>query len=167
MIGSNLSNSVCDPLLKFGTVAERRGEASKAAQWRKDAYAIQQAIEREAWEAWESSKGERRSTRTRQRTLPNGISAASPLPPVNPEDMASLLRFPGAEGHLRDACDAGVLAEAIAWAGETPAFLLASLVSFRQISRKSLGGEFAEIVLPVALAVAAERQQVVPRIDTG
>ncbi|MEA3106582.1 MAG: cyclic beta,2-glucan synthetase [Gammaproteobacteria bacterium] len=37
-------------LLKFGAVAERRGEASKAAQWRKDAYAIQQAIEREAWD---------------------------------------------------------------------------------------------------------------------
>jgi len=37
-------------LLKFAAVADRRGEASKAAQWRKHAYAMQQAIEREAWD---------------------------------------------------------------------------------------------------------------------
>jgi cyclic beta-1,2-glucan glucanotransferase len=37
-------------LLKFAAVADRRGESSKAAQWRKHAYAIQQAIEREAWD---------------------------------------------------------------------------------------------------------------------
>jgi cyclic beta-1,2-glucan synthetase len=37
-------------LLKFAAVAERRGEASKSAQWRQHAYAMQQAIEREAWD---------------------------------------------------------------------------------------------------------------------
>ncbi len=37
-------------LLKFAAVADRRGEASKAEQWRKHAYALQQAIEREAWD---------------------------------------------------------------------------------------------------------------------
>jgi cyclic beta-1,2-glucan synthetase len=37
-------------LLKFAAVADRRGEAAKAAQWRKHAYAMQQAIEREAWD---------------------------------------------------------------------------------------------------------------------
>jgi cyclic beta-1,2-glucan synthetase len=37
-------------LLKFATVAERRGEATKAALWRKHAHAMQQAIEREAWD---------------------------------------------------------------------------------------------------------------------
>jgi cyclic beta-1,2-glucan synthetase len=37
-------------LLQFSTVAERRGEALKPALWRKHAYAMQQAIEREAWD---------------------------------------------------------------------------------------------------------------------
>jgi len=31
------------------------------------------------------------------------------------------LRYPGAEGHVRDACDARILAQAMEWAGETPA----------------------------------------------
>ena len=31
------------------------------------------------------------------------------------------LRYPGGLGHLRDACDARILAQAIEWAGETPA----------------------------------------------
>ncbi len=35
-------------LLKFAPIAERRGEMDKAAQWRKHAFAVQQAIEREA-----------------------------------------------------------------------------------------------------------------------
>jgi cyclic beta-1,2-glucan synthetase len=37
-------------LLKFAAVADRRGEASRAAQWRTHAQAVQQAIEREAWD---------------------------------------------------------------------------------------------------------------------
>jgi cyclic beta-1,2-glucan synthetase len=37
-------------LLRFAAVAERRGEAAKAALWIKHAYALQQAIEREAWD---------------------------------------------------------------------------------------------------------------------
>jgi cyclic beta-1,2-glucan synthetase len=37
-------------LLKFSTVAERRGETLKPALWRKHAYAMQQAIEREGWD---------------------------------------------------------------------------------------------------------------------
>ncbi len=37
-------------LLKFAPVAEQRGESPKAALWRKQAYALQQAIEREAWD---------------------------------------------------------------------------------------------------------------------
>jgi cyclic beta-1,2-glucan synthetase len=37
-------------LLRFAPVAERSGETSRAAQWRKHAFAIQQAIEREAWD---------------------------------------------------------------------------------------------------------------------
>jgi nucleoside-diphosphate-sugar epimerase len=36
-------------------------------------------------------------------------------------EMGIPLRFPGAEGHVRDACDSRVLAEAMEWAGETPA----------------------------------------------
>jgi cyclic beta-1,2-glucan synthetase len=39
-----------DALLKFSSVAERRGAADKAAQWRKHALALQQAVEREAWD---------------------------------------------------------------------------------------------------------------------
>ncbi len=31
------------------------------------------------------------------------------------------LRYPGGEGHVKDACDARILAQAIEWAGETPA----------------------------------------------
>lgn len=31
------------------------------------------------------------------------------------------LRYPGGQGHLRDACDARILAQAMEWAGETPA----------------------------------------------
>ena len=37
-------------LLKFAPVAERRGAPAVAAQWRKQAHALQQAIEREAWD---------------------------------------------------------------------------------------------------------------------
>jgi cyclic beta-1,2-glucan synthetase len=37
-------------LLNFATVGELRGEPAKAVQWRKHAYALQQAIEREAWD---------------------------------------------------------------------------------------------------------------------
>jgi cyclic beta-1,2-glucan synthetase len=37
-------------LLKFSTVAERRGEALKPTLWRKHAHAMQQAIEREGWD---------------------------------------------------------------------------------------------------------------------
>jgi cyclic beta-1,2-glucan synthetase len=37
-------------LLKFAPVAERRGETAVAAHWRKQAHALQQAIEREAWD---------------------------------------------------------------------------------------------------------------------
>ncbi len=37
-------------LLKFAPVAERRNEPAMAAQWRKQAHALQQAIEREAWD---------------------------------------------------------------------------------------------------------------------
>jgi cyclic beta-1,2-glucan synthetase len=37
-------------LLKFAPVAERCGDAAKASLWRKHAFALQQAIEREAWD---------------------------------------------------------------------------------------------------------------------
>jgi cyclic beta-1,2-glucan synthetase len=37
-------------LLAFAPIAERRGESSAAAVWRKHAFALQQAIEREAWD---------------------------------------------------------------------------------------------------------------------
>jgi len=37
-------------LLRFAPIAERRGAADTAAVWRKHAYAVQQAIEREAWD---------------------------------------------------------------------------------------------------------------------
>jgi len=37
-------------LLRFAPVAERRGESATAAPWRKHAFALQQAIEREAWD---------------------------------------------------------------------------------------------------------------------
>ena len=37
-------------LLRFAPLAERRGETAKAAEWRKHAFALQQAIEREAWD---------------------------------------------------------------------------------------------------------------------
>ncbi len=37
-------------LLKFAPIAEQRGETLKAAQWRKHAFTVQQAIEREAWD---------------------------------------------------------------------------------------------------------------------
>jgi cyclic beta-1,2-glucan synthetase len=37
-------------LLKFSWVAERRGEGAKAAEWRQHALAVQQALEREAWD---------------------------------------------------------------------------------------------------------------------
>jgi cyclic beta-1,2-glucan synthetase len=37
-------------LLRFSVVAEQRGEAAKAGLWRKHAFAMQQAIEREAWD---------------------------------------------------------------------------------------------------------------------
>ena len=37
-------------LLKFAPIAERRGDAATAAAWRKHAFALQQAIEREAWD---------------------------------------------------------------------------------------------------------------------
>jgi cyclic beta-1,2-glucan synthetase len=37
-------------LLRFAPLAERRGDADKAALWRKHAFALQQAIEREAWD---------------------------------------------------------------------------------------------------------------------
>ncbi|MDP9084283.1 MAG: glycosyl transferase [Pseudomonadota bacterium] len=37
-------------LLQFAPVAEKRGEPAKAAQWLKHAFALQQAIEREAWD---------------------------------------------------------------------------------------------------------------------
>jgi cyclic beta-1,2-glucan synthetase len=37
-------------LLKFAPLAERRGAAERAALWRKHAFALQQAIEREAWD---------------------------------------------------------------------------------------------------------------------
>jgi cyclic beta-1,2-glucan synthetase len=37
-------------LLRFAPIADARGEAATAAQWRKHAFALQQAIEREAWD---------------------------------------------------------------------------------------------------------------------
>jgi cyclic beta-1,2-glucan synthetase len=37
-------------LLRFAPIAERRGESAAAAVWRKHAFALQQAIEREAWD---------------------------------------------------------------------------------------------------------------------
>ncbi len=37
-------------LMRFAPLAERRGNADKAAQWRKHAFTVQQAIEREAWD---------------------------------------------------------------------------------------------------------------------
>jgi len=37
-------------LLRFAPIAERRGAADTAAVWRKHAFALQQAIEREAWD---------------------------------------------------------------------------------------------------------------------
>jgi cyclic beta-1,2-glucan synthetase len=37
-------------LLKFAPIAERRGESATAAVWRKHAFTLQQAIEREAWD---------------------------------------------------------------------------------------------------------------------
>ena len=37
-------------LMSFAPLAERRGDADKAALWRKHAFAVQQAIEREAWD---------------------------------------------------------------------------------------------------------------------
>ena len=37
-------------LLRFAPLAERRGDAERAALWRKHAFALQQAIEREAWD---------------------------------------------------------------------------------------------------------------------
>ena len=37
-------------LVKFAPVAERHGDAEAAARWRKHAFALQQAIEREAWD---------------------------------------------------------------------------------------------------------------------
>jgi cyclic beta-1,2-glucan synthetase len=37
-------------LLRFAPIAERRGQSATAAVWRKHAFALQQAIEREAWD---------------------------------------------------------------------------------------------------------------------
>jgi cyclic beta-1,2-glucan synthetase len=37
-------------LLRFAPIAERRGESAAASRWRKHAFALQQAIEREAWD---------------------------------------------------------------------------------------------------------------------
>ncbi len=37
-------------LMRFAPIAEQRGDADKAALWRKHAFALQQAIEREAWD---------------------------------------------------------------------------------------------------------------------
>jgi cyclic beta-1,2-glucan synthetase len=37
-------------LLRFAPIAEQRGESDKASMWRKHAFALQQAIEREAWD---------------------------------------------------------------------------------------------------------------------
>jgi cyclic beta-1,2-glucan synthetase len=37
-------------LTRFAPLAERRGEVAKAGEWRKHAFALQQAIEREAWD---------------------------------------------------------------------------------------------------------------------
>jgi cyclic beta-1,2-glucan synthetase len=37
-------------LLRFAPIADRRGETVAAADWRKHAYSLQQAIEREAWD---------------------------------------------------------------------------------------------------------------------
>jgi cyclic beta-1,2-glucan synthetase len=37
-------------LTRFAPLAERRGDSDKAALWRKHAFALQQAIEREAWD---------------------------------------------------------------------------------------------------------------------
>jgi cyclic beta-1,2-glucan synthetase len=37
-------------LLRFAPIAERRGESATASSWRKHAFALQQAIEREAWD---------------------------------------------------------------------------------------------------------------------
>jgi nucleoside-diphosphate-sugar epimerase len=36
-------------------------------------------------------------------------------------ELGLALRFPGATGHLKDACDAGLLAKAVHWAGQNPA----------------------------------------------
>src|SRR6202012_2934123 len=41
-------------LMRFAPIAEGRGAEDAAAGWRKHAFALQQAIEREAWEgAWD------------------------------------------------------------------------------------------------------------------
>jgi cyclic beta-1,2-glucan synthetase len=37
-------------LMRFAPIAERRGDADKAALWRKQAFALQQAIQREGWD---------------------------------------------------------------------------------------------------------------------
>ncbi|HEY5263556.1 MAG TPA: hypothetical protein VIJ37_01085, partial [Steroidobacteraceae bacterium] len=37
-------------LMRFAPIADQRGETAKAAQWRKHAFALHQAIEREAWD---------------------------------------------------------------------------------------------------------------------
>jgi cyclic beta-1,2-glucan synthetase len=37
-------------LLRFAPIADRRGESATAGKWRKHAFALQQAIEREAWD---------------------------------------------------------------------------------------------------------------------
>jgi cyclic beta-1,2-glucan synthetase len=37
-------------LLRFAPIADRRGESATATKWRKHAFALQQAIEREAWD---------------------------------------------------------------------------------------------------------------------
>ena len=41
---------LCATLLRFAPIADRRQESAKAAVWRKHAYALRQAIEREAWD---------------------------------------------------------------------------------------------------------------------
>jgi cyclic beta-1,2-glucan synthetase len=41
---------LCSTLLRFAPLAEERGASTKAGDWRKHAFALQQAIEREAWD---------------------------------------------------------------------------------------------------------------------
>jgi hypothetical protein len=81
-------------------VAQRWREAAVAAMAAHRARLLAESDlrKKELWAAWEASKGERRSTTTRQRKLP-----AVPAPPgadaLPPDGMPSLVPVPGSNGH--------------------------------------------------------------------